>query len=206
MGPLTLTDLEMREHFDRHLARLEAELAVLAPRPRRRNHAGIQVGATVLPIQTAAGGGALTLRGVASTAGTRDRVGRVLLEGAWGTAETVCPTLAYHDDTRPVGSSRLIPAGRALRHETRLANTPASHEMAELVRAGGIPGVSIGWVSSEEYSGWRELASLAPHLAGCAEAAGTEKAESITYYAAIEVVELSLVPLLANPLALLEVG
>lgn len=143
------------------------------------------------------------IRGVASTTSNADRSRRVFLPGAFGTAVKRVPLLAYHDDTRPIGSSLLTPDGAVLRHESRLADIPAAQEFRELVKAGAIPATSIGWVSEEAYQGWTQLEKARPALAAAAEAAGAPKSASHTYYADAEIVENSLVPVPANPLALL---
>lgn len=143
------------------------------------------------------------IRGIASTIGNVDRIRRVFLPGAFGTEQKRVPLLAYHDDQRPLGSSLLTPEGGVLRHESQLADIPSASEFRALIKAGAIPATSIGWVSDAAYVGFSQLEKADRQLAGMAIAAGVPKREDVVYYARAEVVENSLVPVPANPLALL---
>ncbi len=143
------------------------------------------------------------IRGVASSIGNVDRARRVFLPGAFGSSSFQVPLLAYHDDKRPLGSSTLIPSGSTLRHESRLANISEAGDIRELIRAGGIPATSIGWISHSDYYGWKELEKAEPQLASLAANHGIQPREDVVYFAKVEVVENSLVPVPANPLALI---
>lgn len=143
------------------------------------------------------------IRGVASTVGNVDRMRRVFLPGAFGSKPIRVPLLAYHDDQRPIGSSVLTPQGASLTHESTLAKTPFADEIRELIRAGGIPATSIGWLSEDRFFGWSRLQLERPELARQAANLGVPQAEDITYYASAEIVENSVVPVPANPHALI---
>lgn len=130
------------------------------------------------------------IRGIASTIGNIDRSRRAFLPGAFGRSSKQVPLLAYHDDKRPIGTSDLTPEGLHLNHVSRTARTAFAEEMRELVRAGAIPATSIGWVSEKQYIGdgkpgeeWNEA--------------------GVRYFEDADIVENSLVPIPANPFALI---
>lgn len=193
-----------QEWVERELGRLEAELEDLRPQLSRRR-CGLQVGDDYSVRQIASAGD--VIRGVASTIGNIDRSLRAMLPGAFGpqASQRRVPCLAFHRDDRPVGSSLLTVDGRTLKHETRLAQTAAAEEAREWVRSGGVPATSIGWLpDGPVYFGWAALERADPRLAAQAAAMGTVARGDVTYFAApLDVVELSLVPIPANPLALI---
>lgn len=144
-----------------------------------------------------------TITGVASTIGNVDRARRCFLPGAFGNKAFQVPLLAFHDDQQPLGTALLTPQGKQLLHAISLADLPRKSEFLEMIRAGAIPATSIGWVSEEHYWGWAELEAGNPQLAKKSKAAGVPQREDVHYFAKAEVVELSLVPVPANPLALI---
>src|SRR5262245_16210373 len=107
-------------------------------------------------VEMAKSGKGYVFRGIASTIGDIDRMKRCFLPGAFGSGAVKVPLLAFHDDTRPVGSSVLTPSGRQLMHESLVANAERYEDIVELIQAGGIPATSIGWLTPEEdrYYGW----------------------------------------------------
>jgi hypothetical protein len=151
-----------------------------------------------------AGDDAIT--GVASTIGNVDRARRCFLPGAFGDKAFQVPLLAFHDDTQPIGTAKLSPNGKQLTHSSKLANLPRAPEFAEMILSGAIPATSIGWVSQEDYWGWSDLEAANPSLAKKAKSLGIPQREDVHYFALAEVVELSLVPVPANPLALIGVA
>lgn len=149
--------------------------------------------------------GSYEFTGVASTIGNADRMRRVMLPGAFNFPPKKVPLLAYHDERRPIGTSTLTPDGRGrLLHTSRLANVPEAADFRELIKAGAIPATSIGWISNDKWHGWRTLERAQPLLAKLAAELGAPQSEDITYFATAEIVENSLVPLPANPLALIQ--
>jgi hypothetical protein len=150
--------------------------------------------------------------GVASTIGTVDRMKRCFLPGAFGDQEIQVPLLAYHDDGQPVGVSVLTPpsgrpyVGAQLTHHSRITPTSGAENFHALIRDGAIPATSIGWESHEDYLGWSALERGNPALARLAASIGVVQREDVHYFARIEILENSLVPVPANPLALLAVA
>jgi hypothetical protein len=142
--------------------------------------------------------------GVASTAGNVDRMKRVILPGAFGSKSKLVPLLAYHDDKRPIGTSKLMPEGGHLMHESRLANVADADDFKELIKAGAIPGTSIGWLSDTRFNGWSRFQKAAPELARQCAAMGMPQSEDIAYFPDVNIVENSVVSLPANPMALIQ--
>lgn len=143
-------------------------------------------------------------RGVASTAGNVDRMKRVILPGAFGSKAKLVPLLAYHDDKRPIGTSKLMPQGGRLMHESKLADVAEAADFRELIKAGAIPGTSIGWLSDTRFNGWSRFQKAAPEFARQCAATGMPQGEDIAYFPDVNIVENSVVSLPANPMALIE--
>ena len=151
----------------------------------------------VAEIEKAAAGGPARPKGWASSYDNVDRMGRVMRKGAFGSTlagkahggqdfeSFKVPLLAYHDDTRPVGSSLMEPkATYGMRHDSTLAATDLGRDMAALVDAGAIPATSIGWDSGS--------------------AIWTVNKDGYRDYSFIDVLENSLCPCPANALAVLD--
>lgn len=126
-------------------------------------------------------GGAGRIEGYASTYNNVDRVGDRVMPGAFGDASFTVPYLAYHDNTRPIGQCLCVPDAVGLASSVTLADTPTAQEVRELARVRAIPAQSIGYLT---------LASEPNEFGG----ADLYK---------IEVLEVSAVPIPANPLALI---
>lgn len=146
------------------------------------------------------------ISGVASTIGTIDRADRCFLPGAYGDVAFKVPLLAYHADDRPIGVSTMTPDGMELRHRSRLSNVTGVGDFRTLIADGAIPATSIGWHSLEDYHGFAALERGNPRLAKRALAAGVPRREDVHYFAKVQVMENSLTPVPANPLALLAVA
>jgi len=137
------------------------------------------------------------VKGWASSYDNVDRMGRVMRKLAFGStlggkahggrelASFKVPLLAYHDDTKPVGSSDMQPqATYGMRHDSKLAATDLAKDMAALVDAGAIPATSIGWDAGS--------------------AIWTVNQEGFRDYSFIDVMENTLCPCPANALAVLD--
>ena len=172
------------------------------PEPEHGKQAGIERG-LVMRAELGADG---VVRGVASTYGNKDRMDRVLLPGAFGRGKLTVPFLLNHDDV-PLGQSVFTPTATGLRHESDIVGDPLQPGTGVPIRAllhKGYPATSIGWVPKKAYWGWAQLARAEPELAQRAAAAGVVQDEAVRYFSEVELVENSLVPIPANPRALLE--
>lgn len=174
------------------------------------------------------------VRGTASTVCNMDRMDRVLLPGAWQAASWTVPFLLNHKDDTPLGQTTFsVTRDGQLSHTTEIVGDPVQPgtgvPIRELLRK-GYPATSIGWLPKRAYLGWNSLIRAAygstdiamqiwdgqtsravqggdPKLQRQieqAKAMGVEQSNSARYFADVEVVENSLVPIPANPRALLE--
>jgi HK97 family phage prohead protease len=91
------------------------------------------------------GGGLGVIEGYSSVFSIRDMVGDRMLKGCYGDQPFTVPYLAFHDQTRPVGSALSTPDDYGLKSLAALAATQAAAEFLELVKAGAIPAQSIGY-------------------------------------------------------------
>jgi hypothetical protein len=147
------------------------------------------------------------VRGTASTYGNADRLGRVILPGAFGKARIKVPFLLNHKDDVPLGESTFIPTPEGLKHESDIVGDPVVPGTGVPIRAllnKGFPATSISWVPKTTYFGWSDFARAEPARAKAAAAAGVVHDEALRYFSELELVENSLVPIPANPRALLE--
>ena len=127
-----------------------------------------------------------TIRGIAYVYGVRDRMGRVIEQGAFGTAVRTVPLLAYHDDEQPIGTATLTPTPQGLEYvATFVQGVARVEEIKALIRDGAIPFVSIGWLDEAGTSFW------------------SADWETLTF-PDVTVVELSVVPIPAMPLVTLQ--
>ena len=113
-----------------------------------------------------------------------DRDGDRVRPGAAGTEPFSAPMLAYHDRKMPCGSAQLTPDMQGLYNTASFSNTQFAQDMREYVKSGAIPAFSIGF-SSSEY---------------------TENEFGGVDFHKIEVYEVSLVPIPANPRALVSMA
>jgi Caudovirus prohead serine protease len=149
------------------------------------------------------------VRGTASTYGNADRMDRVLLPGAFGRVGTQLkvPFLLNHKDDTPLGESTFTVTRDGLAHQTDIVGEPVQPgtgvPIRDLLRK-GYPATSIGWLPKKAHYGWRNFAKAEPEAAQQAAAMGVVQDEHLRYFAEVEVVENSLVPIPANPRALLE--
>jgi prohead serine protease len=149
------------------------------------------------------------VRGVASTYGNVDRMDRVILPGAFGPVGTQwkVPFLLNHKDDTPIGQTTFTVTKSGLQHETELVGEPKQPgtgvPIRDLLRK-GYPATSIGWLPKRAHFGWRNFAKAEPDLAQQAAVAGVHQDDNARYFSDVEVVENSLVPIPANPRALLE--
>lgn len=154
------------------------------------------------------------VRGTASTVCNVDRMDRVLLPGAWQASSWSVPFLLNHKDDAPLGETTftVTPDGQ-LSHATEIVGDPVQPgtgvPIRDLLRK-GYPATSIGWLPRKAHFGWNNVVKAAktdPDLARqvqTAMAMGVEQSNSARYFSDVEVVENSLVPIPANPRALLE--
>lgn len=161
--------------------------------------------AEVRPVKvTKTATGRYVFRGVASTIGNADRQKRCFLPGAFGTDKQRTSLLLNHDDTKTVGQSWLTPVGLELLHESSLnPKVPESAVAQSQIEDGDIASTSISWLSDQRYYGWSDLKRQKPALAKQAAAIGCDQGEDIVYFGSAEIVENSLVPVPANPRALI---
>lgn len=125
--------------------------------------------------------GAGRIEGYASIFNNVDRVGDVVMPGAFGDKSFTAPFLAYHDRTMPIGGALCTPDTIGLAYSATLANTDKAQEIRELAKVGAIPAASFGYriqASEPNEHGGLNLFKL-------------------------EVLEVSAVPVPANPLALI---
>lgn len=108
-----------------------------------------------------------------------DRDGDRIMKGAAGTEPFSVSMLAYHDHKSPVGSINLMPDLFGVTSTGPFANTPNAQEMRELAKAGALS-FSIGF-TSDDYE---------PNEFGGMD------------FKSIDIYEVSLVPVPANPRAL----
>lgn len=146
------------------------------------------------------------VRGTASTYGNADRMDRVLLPGAFGKAAITVPLLLNHDDV-PLGQSVFTPTAAGLAHASEMVGDPVQPGTGVPIRAllhKGYPATSIGWLPKTQYFGWAQFARAEPDRAKVCAAQGVVQSENLRYFGDVELVENSLVPIPANPRALLE--
>lgn len=148
------------------------------------------------------------VRGTASTYGNADRMDRVLLPGAFGkTGKITVPFLLNHKDDMPLGQSVFTPTKDGLRHESDIVGDPVQPGTQVPIRKllhSGYPATSIGWLPRKVYYGWSAFERAEPARAREAAAAGVVQGDHLRYFPEVELVENSLVPIPANPRALLE--
>lgn len=129
-----------------------------------------------------ANGAAGVIEGWASTFGDPpDRVGDIVKAGAFGDEAFTVPLLAFHDPEKPIGQATITPKAEGAWLSATLANTPFAQEMRELVKAGAVPSLSIGYqtkASEPNDYGGEDIYKL-------------------------DLMEVSLVPIPANPNALI---
>lgn len=121
------------------------------------------------------------IEGYASTFNNVDRVKDRVMPGAFGERPFTVPYLAYHNPTTPIGNCLCTPDDIGLASVATLANTATAQEVRELARAGAIPAQSIGY----------NITASEPNEFG-----------GLDLYK-LEVLEVSAVPIPANPLALI---
>jgi len=147
------------------------------------------------------------VRGTASSYGNADRMDRVLLPGAFGRQSTLrVPFLLNHEDM-PLGQSTFRVTSTGLDHESDIVGDPVQPGTGVPIRQllhKGYPATSIGWVPKTQYFGWTQFARAEPERARAVAAQGVTQAEHLRYFGDVELVENSLVPIPANPRALLE--
>lgn len=149
------------------------------------------------------------VRGTASTYGNADRMGRVLLPGAFGRAgaQWKTPFLLNHKDDIPLGQTTFTVTRAGLDGANEIVGDPVQPgtgvPIRDLLRK-AYPATSIGWLPRKAYYGWRNFAKAEPEAAQQAAAAGVVQDDDFRYFSEVEVVENSLVPIPANPRALLE--
>jgi hypothetical protein len=149
------------------------------------------------------------VRGTASTYGNADRMDRVILPGAFGRigSQVRVPFLLNHKDDTPLGESLFTVTRDGLKHETDIVGEPTQPgtgvPIRDLLRK-GYPATSIGWLPRKAHFGWRNFAKAEPEAAQQAAAAGVVQNDNARYFSDVELVENSLVPIPANPRALLE--
>lgn len=151
-------------------------------------------------------GGGYTFKGVATGTSIVDRMRRVFLPGAFEPLPAQVPLLAFHNDRQPVGISKFTQQGSLVRHDSQLSNIEYAAELEQLIKDGAIPATSIGWTSDEMYWGIQELRDQAPQLIEVLEKNGIPQEADIIYFAKADILENSLTPIPANPIALISVA
>lgn len=89
-----------------------------------------------------------TITGIAWPFGTPDRLGDVIVKGAFAGAKAPMPMLAYHDDKAPVGAwtdVRETAQGLEVKGRLLVDDVPLARELRALVAAGAVGGLSIGF-------------------------------------------------------------
>lgn len=148
--------------------------------------------------------GRYVFKGVASTTGNVDRMRRVFLPGAFGSARIKVPLLANHDENQILGSSTLIPNNGRLLHESSInPKARMADEMISLLEEGDIASTSISWLSNQRFYGWSDLKRNNPEMARQAASLGIPQQEDVVYFGTAEIVENSVVPIPANDRALI---
>lgn len=93
-----------------------------------------------------------TISGLAWPFGTPDRVGDEIMPGAFKSAATPLPMLAFHDAAAPIGAwSSIAETEKGLEVSGRLLveDIPDAKQMRALVKAGAVAGLSIGFVAKQ---------------------------------------------------------
>ncbi len=155
------------------------------------------------------------VRGTASTYCNADRMDRVILPGAAGRPgdQLRVPFLLNHKDDTPLGESVFTLTRAGVDHATDIVGDPVQPgtgvPIKDLLRK-GYPATSIGWIPKKAHFGWGNVLKAARTDAALsaqieqAMAMGVVQDENMRYFSDIEIVENSLVPIPANPRALLE--
>lgn len=90
------------------------------------------------------------ITGLASPFDTPDRIGDVARKGAYAKAKLPLPLLDSHDQSQPIGVvDQLVEAADGLRFKGRLLHKDVARaaEVRALILAGGMTGVSIGYIA-----------------------------------------------------------
>lgn len=91
-----------------------------------------------------------TITGTAWPFGTPDRVGDIIMKGAFTGAPAVLPMLAFHDKSDPVGAwNEIVETESGLQVKGRLLvdEVARAREIHALVRSGAVGGLSIGFIT-----------------------------------------------------------
>ncbi len=89
-----------------------------------------------------------SVTGIAWPFGSADRVGDVILPGAFEGAKAPLPMLAFHDDKAPVGvwsDVKETTQGLEVKGRLLVDDVPLARELRALVSAGAVGGLSIGF-------------------------------------------------------------
>lgn len=90
------------------------------------------------------------IEGIAWPFGTPDRVGDVIVKGAFASAQVPLPMLFGHDANDPLGSwtaAAETDEGLVLKGRLLVAEVARAREVSALVKAGAVRGLSIGFIT-----------------------------------------------------------
>jgi HK97 family phage prohead protease len=106
-----------------------------------------------------------TITGTAWPFGTPDRVGDVIVKGAFAGSPAALPMLAFHDPNDPVGvwdEVRETDKGLEVKGRLLIGEVARAREIHALVKSGAVGGLSIGFVTrkSAPRKGGRTISAL----------------------------------------------